>query len=210
MGWRAGDPQQLVVGRREDGVRMAGSGPDRVVARQADVDEGADRLQVADRRDPADDEPGRLTDHLGAGQLHGVQLEQVGDLRRVDPVGPRGEDEQRLGRRAGAGRLGSRGEDERVRDLGGDDAEVCGGLGGRARGTVQDDHLGGDAEARQCLADAGDGGVGEDRGTGLLGRPRRRGGHRRRVTRARHARTVMAVLASTGVFPSRRSGAYPA
>ena len=64
--------------------------------------------------------------------------------------------------------------------------------------------------AGQCLADAGDGGVGEDRGTGLLGRPRRRGGHRRLVTRARHARTVMAVLASTGVFPSRRSGAYPA
>ena len=54
-----GDPQQLVVARREDGVRMAGGGPDRVVARQADVDEGADRLQVADRRDPADDEPGR-------------------------------------------------------------------------------------------------------------------------------------------------------
>ena len=169
-------------------------------------------LQVADRRDPADDEPGRLTDHLGAGQLHGVQLEQVGDLRRVDPVRPGGEDEQRLGR-LGAGWSAACGVAAKTSEFAicaGDDAEVCGGLGGRARGTVQDDHLGGDAEAGQCLADADDGGVGEDRGTGLLGRPRRRGGHRRLVTRARHARTVMAVLASTGVFPSRRSGAYPA
>src|SRR5919112_557442 len=57
-GLAAGDPQQLVVARREDRVRMAGGGPDRVVAREADIDERPDRLQVPHRRDSADNEPG--------------------------------------------------------------------------------------------------------------------------------------------------------
>ena len=53
-GGALGQPQQLVVGGREDGVRVPGRGPDRVVPGELDVDEGADRLGVADGGDAAD------------------------------------------------------------------------------------------------------------------------------------------------------------
>jgi hypothetical protein len=49
----AGDAQQLVVARREDVVRVPAGGPDDVVLRQADVDDGAQRFGMPDGGDAA-------------------------------------------------------------------------------------------------------------------------------------------------------------
>ena len=88
--------EQLVVGGGEDGVRVPGGRPDLLVARQLDVDEGADRLGVADRGDAADGLAGVPADELRGGAGDRRDAEQRGDLRLVDPVGAAGEHEQRV------------------------------------------------------------------------------------------------------------------
>ena len=189
---------------------MAGSGPDRVVARQADVDEGADRLQVADRRDPADDEPGRLTDHLGAGQLHGVQLEQVGDLRRVDPVGPGGEDEQRLGRRAGPAACGVAAKTSEFAIWAGMTpryAAAWAAVRAAPSRTTTSVVTPTPASASRTRVTAGWARIAARACSGI---PAGAVVIAASTPVARHVRTVMADRALTGVFLSRRSGAYPA
>ncbi len=83
-----GDPQQLVVVGGEDGPRMAGRRPDLFVLSEGHVDEGLQRLDVADRSDPADDEAGGLADELRVGAVEALEAEAVGQPRGVHPVRP--------------------------------------------------------------------------------------------------------------------------
>src|SRR6476659_10220549 len=63
-GLAAGDAEQLGVRRGEDRVRVAGCGPDLVVAFELGVDQGPQRLRVGDRCDATDGETGVLPDEL--------------------------------------------------------------------------------------------------------------------------------------------------
>ena len=95
-GGAAGEAEQLLVGGGEDGVRVPGGGPDLVVAGQLDVDEGADRLGVADRGDAADGLAGVPADELRRRAADRGDAEEGGDLGLVDPVGAAGEHQQRV------------------------------------------------------------------------------------------------------------------
>ena len=105
-GGARGQPEQLLVGGREDRGRVPGGGPDDVVARELDVDERADRLGVADRGDPADGLAGVLGGRTsGAAGRSRRDAEQGGHLRLVDPVRAAGEDQHGASRPTSKTRL---------------------------------------------------------------------------------------------------------
>jgi hypothetical protein len=108
---------------------VAGCRPDPLVAGQFDVDEGADRLGVADGGDAADRVAGVLADEVRCGAAQPRDAEQPGDGDLVDAVRTAGEHQQRLGLVAVA-----HGEDEAVDDRA--DRHVEGGRGGRGGADV--------------------------------------------------------------------------
>ena len=103
---------------------------------------------------------GAFADEVGVGPAHLGEPELGGDLGGVDPVPAGGEHEQRLWDRVG---VGAGGEHERVRDLRDVHPEVCRRLGGRARGTVEDDDAAGHPGRRESSAHPQNGRMLEDR-----------------------------------------------
>lgn len=67
--YAAAHPDELVVGGAEDRLRVTRGGPDRVVTREADVDDRPDRLGMTDGRDPTDDESCCRPDEVGIRRL---------------------------------------------------------------------------------------------------------------------------------------------
>ena len=149
-GRAAGEPEQLVVGGGEDGVRVAGGRPDLLVPGQLDVDEGADRLGVPDRGDAADRLAGVPADELRGGPGEGRDAEQGGHLRLLDPVGAAGEHEQRVAADV---------EHQAVGDRAHLDAELGGGRGGGPCAVGEVAHLAGGAGGPEQPFDLGDPGV---------------------------------------------------
>lgn len=145
-----GDPQQLVVVGRKDGLRVAPGGPDLVVAGESHVHERLQREGVPDRRDAADRETRSAPDEVGVGAVESLDRQHVGEVRGVDPMGARGEHQQGTPPVVGLA-VGHR-EDQRVGDLADLDAELLGGLGGGPRVVGQHPDLAGGAEGRERLA----------------------------------------------------------
>ncbi len=95
-GLAGGDAQQFVVAGGEDVVRVAARGPDLVVSRQCDVDDGSQWLVVPNGRDAANGKAGRLAHVIGIGLCYLVDLQDCCEQSRTDALTTRGDDEGRL------------------------------------------------------------------------------------------------------------------
>ena len=142
-GGAVGEPEQLVVGGREDRAGCPAAAQTCVVAGELDVDEGADRLGVADGGDAADGLAGVPRGRTPAvARAIAGDAEQGGDLRLVDPVRAAGQHEQRVagdvedqavGDRAHRRRRAGRRPQRRCGRSAGSMAHLAGGAGLRSR-----------------------------------------------------------------------------